>query len=187
MAALLGKISSKLPPRREILPVFSLVLFIVFSWTLYRLFWYVPSWIQYLTIWEVFILGAYALGFALLEGVFVLFLALLLALIFPAKRFRDQFIAQGSTFVLLIGAGAVALQRKMGILYSLSLREIFFYPILFLALVVFILLVTSYLYDRFRTVPALIGSVAERMTVFAYIYIPLGLLGLIIVTLRNIS
>ena len=186
MATIEHNIRSKLPTRQEIIPVFSSIAFIFFSWSLYRMFWKVPSWLYYLNIKEVLILAAYVLAFALFESLVALGFIVLLCMFLPTRRFKDKFAIQGSTAALLIGAGAVALQRKIGVIYDLEAWQILAYPALALALLVGLILAASYIYDRFQPLARLASALAERMTVFAFIYAPLGLIAAVVVLLRNI-
>ncbi len=186
MATFKEHLESKLPSRQEVLPVFSVIVFIVFTWTLYRMFFQIPSLLFYMRVWDVLIISAYVLAFALLESVVVLGLLLIFSLLFPVKYFKDNFVAQGSTVVLMISMGAVALQRKMKIMYKLDGWELILYLFVILAAVVFVIYVASYIYDRFKILPRLINTVAERMIVFVILYVPLSILGLFVVFVRNI-
>jgi len=179
-------LESKLPSRQEVLPVLSVIVFIVFTWTLYRMFFQVPSLLFYMRVWDVLIISAYVLAFALFESAVVLGLLLIFSLVFPVKYFKDNFVAQGSTVVLMISMGAVALQRKMNIMYRLDGWELILYPFVILAAIVFVIFATSYIYDRFKILPHIISTVAERMIVFVLLYVPLSILGLLVVFVRNI-
>jgi len=179
-------LESKLPSRQEVLPVFSLIVFIVFTWALYRMFFQVPSLLFYMRVWDVLIISAYVLAFALFESAVVLGLLLIFSLVFPAKYFKDNFVAQGSTVVLMISIGAVALQRKMKIMYKLDGWELILYPFVILAAIVFVIFAAYYIYDRFKILPRIINTVAERMIVFVLLYVPLSILGLLVVFARNI-
>jgi hypothetical protein len=179
-------LESKLPSRQEVLPVLSVIVFIVFTWTLYRMFFQVPSLLFYMRVWDVLIISAYVLAFALFESAVVLGLLLIFSLVFPVKYFKDNFVAQGSTVVLMISMGAVALQRKMNIMYRLDGWELILYPFVILAAIVFVIFAASYIYDRFKILPRIISTVAERMIVFVLLYVPLSILGMLVVLVRNI-
>jgi len=172
-------LESKLPSRQEILPVLSVIVFIVFTWALYRMFFQVPS-------WDVLIIISYALMFALFESAVVLGFLLIFSLFFPAKYFKEKFVAQGSTVVLMISMGAFALQRKIKIMYRLDGWELILYPFVILAAIVFVIFTASYIYDRFKILPRIINTVTERMIVFVLLYVPLSILGLLVVLVRNI-
>ena len=186
MATFKERLESKLPSRQEVFPVFSVIVFIVFTWTLYRMFFQIPSLLFYMRVWDVLIISAYVLGFALIESMVVLGLLLIFSLLFPVKYFKDNFVAQGSTVVLMISMGAVALQRKMNIIYKLDGWELILYPFVILAAIVFVIFTASYIYDRFKILPRIINTVAERMIVFLLLYVPLSIIGLLVVFVRNI-
>ncbi len=186
MATFKEHLKSKLPSKQEVFPVLSVIVFIVFTWTLYRMFFQVPSLLFYMRVWDVLIISAYVLAFALFESTVVLGLLLIFSLVLPTKYFKDNFVAQGSTVVLMISMGAVALQRKMKIMYRLDGWELILYPFVILAAIVFVIFAASYIYDRFNILPRIINTVAERMIVFVLLYVPLSILGLLVVFVRNI-
>jgi hypothetical protein len=186
LATFKERIESKLPSRQEVLPVLSVIVFIVFTWSLYRMFFQVPSLLFYMRVWDVLVISAYVLAFALFESMVVLGVLVIFSLVIPAKYFKDNFVAQGSTVVLTISMGAVALQRKMNIMYKLDGWELILYPFIILAAIVFVIFAASYIYDRFKILPRIINTVAERMIVFVLLYVPLSVLGLLLVFVRNI-
>jgi hypothetical protein len=186
LATFKERIEQKLPSRQEVLPVFSVIVFIVFTWSLYRMFFQVPSLLFYMRVWDVLIISAYVLAFALFESMVVLGLLVIFSLVIPTKYFKEKFVAQSSTVVLMITLGAVALQRKMNIMYRLDGWELILYPFVILAAIIFVIFAASYIYDRFKILPRIINTVAERMIVFVLLYVPLSILGLLVVFVRNI-
>jgi hypothetical protein len=166
--------------------VFSIVVFIDFTWMLYRFFYQVPSWLGYLKIWGVLVIAAYALSFALIESLIYMGFIVLLSLVFPARYMKEKFVVQGTTLAAAIGAGAVLLQRKINIISNLEVWQILVFALAFLILLALLILVSSLLFERFRAVARLVYAAADRMTVFTYLYVFLGLLGLVVVVLRNL-
>ncbi len=144
------KLRAKLPSRQEALTVFSVILFIVFSWALYRTFWWVPSWLEYLSIWGILIIIAYVVAFALVESLVILALLTLLSLLLPRKIFKDQFVVQGSVLSLLLGLGAFLIQRNVGVIYRLKLEQTLLYPLLILGAVILLMIITSFLFKRIQ-------------------------------------
>jgi hypothetical protein len=179
-------IRSKFPTSQEIIPVFSSITFIFFSWSIYRMFWQVPSLLYYLSVWDVLILAAYVVSFALFESLVVLGFVLFLAFILPGRYLKDKFTIQGSLLVFLLGLGAVVLQRKIGLIYKLEIWQILAYPVLALIALIILTVTAAYIFNRFTRLARLATSLADRMTVFAYIYVPVGLLGLAVVIWRNL-
>jgi len=183
---MLARLRVRLPSRQQVFPVFSVILFIVFSWTLIREFFQVPSWMKYLNLGDILVITAYVLAFALFESLLVLGFIYLLALIFPVKIFRDKFIAQGCTLLLVAGVGAVLLQENIDLVYHLEVRELIFYPLVILLGLVILVYALAFIFDRLNAIPHLITIIADRMTVFAYVYVPLGLIALVVIILRNL-
>ena len=178
--------TSRLPQRAELLPVYSILLFLAGSWALYRFSWYLPSWMEYLSVGSVLVIAAYTLGYVLLEGALMLGLVVLASLVFPWHVFRSQFVAQGSTLALALGAGAVLVQRRVSMIYNWEIWQIFAYIGAVLIGCVLLILLAAWLYRRFPRLLGLVNSFAERMTVFAFIYIPLGIIGLAVIMIRNL-
>lgn len=179
-------LKARLPSRQEALAVFSVIVFIVFSWALYRTFWWIPSWLEYLSLWGVLTIIAYVLAFALFESLTVMGLMVLLSLLFPRKIFKDQFIVQGSVLSAALGLGAFLLQRNVGVIYKMELEQIFLYPALILVGIVFMVYFLSLLFRKIPALTRLTLAVAERMTIFTYLYVPMGLIGTAVVIARNL-
>jgi hypothetical protein len=186
ISSVIRRTAPRLPSKSEITPVFSTVVFIFFSWSLYRMFWQIPSWLYYLNVWDVLILAAYVVSFALFESLIVLGFVMLLAFILPGKYLKDNFIVQGSLAAFLLGLGAVGLQRKIGLIYKLEIWQILAYPVLVLIGLIALTVAGAYIFKRFPRLARLAANLADRMTIFAYIYVPIAILGLAVVIWRNI-
>ena len=181
-----SSLKAKLPSRQEALVVFSVIVFIVFSWTLYRVFWWVPSWLEYLSIWNILIIVAYVLAFSLFESLAVMGLIVILSLLFPKQTFKDQFIVQGSAISAALGLIAFLVQRKVSLIYRLELWQTLAYPTLILIGVVILVPILWFTFKRFNLLTRLVLAVAERMTIFVFLYVPLGLIGMLVVVARNL-
>lgn len=186
MSHVLTKLRARFPAKQQVFPVFSVIVFSVFSWTLYREFFQVPSWLKYMSLGDILVITAYILAFALIESLVVLGFLLLLSLIFPTIHFRDKFISQGCTLVLVASLGALLLQENINDFYHLKIRELVSYPLAALVGMAILIFLLSFVFERIRVLSRLIQIIADRMTIFAYIYVPLGLLALALVILRNL-
>ena len=186
MATFREKLKSKLPSRQEALPVFSTIVFFVFTWALYLMFNQVPAWLFFMNVWNVLVLTAYVLAFALFESGVMLAFMVLLSLVFPARLFKQKFVAQSVTLIVLMSIGAVWVQRHVSSIYSLVLWELITYPIFFLIAIVLLTLGFSFLYDRFKRLPRFIMSIADRMMIFFYVYVPLSLISIVVIIVRNV-
>lgn len=182
----LAFVKSRLPGRVQILPAFSTVVFIVFTWTLFRMFYQLPSWLAYLSLGKILALAAYVLSFALLESLVITALLLALAALLPERYLRRDFAVQGSILVGLMGIGAYLIQRKIGLLYKLEPEQLALYSLAALAGIVIAPLLFTPLLERLPKAARLLRTLAERMTVFATLYTPLGLVSLLVALLRNL-
>lgn len=176
----------RLPTRQQILSVFSVIVFVVFTWALYRLFFQAPSWLYYLTVGNVLTLVAYVLAFALFESAIVLLFLLVLNLLLPARAFRDQFTAQGTVVVLVAAAAAWFIQNRVDRIARLDLWMLIAGPLAAIAGLILLTVLLAWPFRRFKALRGLIDPLAERMTVFTYIYVPLSLASLVLVLLRNL-
>lgn len=177
---------SRLPDNEQILPAFSAIIFVVYTWSLYRMFFQLPSWLGYLSIGNVLSLAAYVLMFALVESLVILGVLLLFSAILPASWLRKDFAVQGSTLTGIAAFGAYLVQRKVGLLYKLSPEQLLVNALLILAGLILILVISAFIYQRLPLLRKWVHSLAERMTVFTYLYLPLGILSLAAVLLRNL-
>lgn len=174
------------PARADLLPVFSTVVFFVYGWALYRFFYHVPSWLYYLQIGEVLILACYVLAYALCESLLVFGGLLLLALLLPKQWLREGFAVKGVSLVALGSLAAFLVQRKIGMMTSWELWQLILYPLLS---VLGLLLTTwglPFVYHRFPLLERFAQGLANRMTVFAYIYPPLSVMAWLVVLGRNL-
>jgi len=168
------------------LPVFAVFIFFGFSWALYRMFWYVPSWLGYLNVWKILIILAYVLAFGLVESLAMSGFLLLFSLFFPVRIFKVNYVALGSSLAGLVSLVAVLIQRKINLIYRLELWQTAVYPLAFLFGMALFVLFLSWLFWRLPILAQIVNSIAERMTLFAYLYTPLGLIGMLVVIGRNL-
>ena len=142
-----------------------------------------PGWQPFLDTWAILSILAYALAFALLESLIVLGLVVALAAILPARTLRTRFVGLGSTLVLAITFWTVIFQLIFEPVIVYWSRAEF---ALWFGLALVSILLTVLLVHRSERAQQLISSLADRLTVFVYLYVPLGLLGLAAVVTRNI-
>jgi hypothetical protein len=178
----LATFRSRLPPSRDLVPVFATVLFPVSSWSMIWFFQKMPGWQPFLGTWAILSILAYALAFALLESLIVLGLLVILAAILPARAVRTRFVALASTLVLAITFWTVVFQLifQPVILYWSGAEFALWFGLALVSILLAVLLV-----HRSKRAQRLVSGLADRLTVFVYLYVPLGLLGLLVVVARN--
>ena len=177
-------IKSKLPGRTEIFPVFSTILFFVFTWAIYIIIFYLPSWLKELTAWEILITSAYLLYFALFESIFVLSSMVLLCVVLPPRFFKEHFVPQGFSLIALASLAAYLGHPRLDELINLEPRNFALLLLSALTVTIALTISLSVILDRLPSLNRALAAFAERMTIFAYIYLPLGILSLFAVVLR---
>jgi hypothetical protein len=186
----IGKLKSairqRIPDRRQIFPVFSMIVFFVFTWALYSLAYQVPSWLGYLSIWNVGTLVIYVLAFAVFESAVMLGFVLLICLVVPAHFFKEIFIAQGSAIVVVISGVALLMQYNFRVLYYLEFWQTIIFILLFLIVLAASVGLFASLIRRFNRLQSLLEALATRMMVFGYFYLTFGVLSLAVVLARII-
>jgi len=180
------KVLSKIPNRREFLPVFSLILFIVYSWTIYRMLFQIPSWLYSHSKTGIFFLAAYVIAVALIESLLLFGFVLLVSLILPRGIFRDQFIAQGSLMVIACTIWALIFKFQSESSGLRNLFEVSAWILLFILTLLLIAVVSPFLMQRYPRSKSALEAIADRMIIFAWIYVPIGLVSLAIVLVRNL-
>ena len=184
-----------IPPSQAIRPVFAWLVLIVFSYAIYQFFWYLSSWVEYLPPAGIFAIAGYTCAISLFESLLLLGGLLLLAALFPERWLRGHFASQGSLIVLVLAAWAGLLQLAINRYLDqiAQLKRLIPGGEITLSLALLVLLVTTlilapyFVANRWRSLEKRLLSLSERITIFLYIYIPLGLLGLVIVIARNLT
>lgn len=170
------------PSRRHLALAFAVCAFPVYTWSIYQFIEQVPGWLYYLSVWDVLNIFAYTQLFALAESALLLLGLTLIAALLPARLFRANFVAIGTALVVLTAGWAIAAQYNDGILRTLPMRLLAVWAVIYaVSILVFYALVQRY--DRLSK--ALTGF-AERLLVLLYVYVPVSLVSLGIVIMRNV-
>ena len=84
-------ISKRIPSIEKILPVYAVIVMIIYTWANFRYFWNVPSWNLYSTVGEFITIYAYMTVVNFIESLLILFIPVLMSIILPAKWFYARF------------------------------------------------------------------------------------------------
>ncbi len=163
------------------LAVLGAAMFVVFSWSIRGFLFVFPSRVMYFRAWEVFSIFMYMMAFALAESLLVMGGLTALSMALPAGWLRQGFAYKGLLILLVGTAAAIGYQRALG--DELPPKETL---LLWMAAPFFLLLGLLALPHFFPRLGVFLASLAERFTVFAYLYLPVGLLGLLVVLFRNL-
>jgi hypothetical protein len=163
-------------------------MFVVYGYAIYRLFWYIPSWLTYLPVGDILIIVAYMATMALFESLVFLVLIILAAFLFPERYFKNRFVVQGSVVVWIMTIWALVVHEDLNRYISELNYQEFAVSVLtsLILILISIALVSQMFVFRLRWLEKIIGIVAERMTIFLYVYLPLSLVGLVTILIQNI-
>ena len=182
----LGKwFDGRLPDRQSILGVFAVSVFLVYSWTLFTSFYKLPSWMFYLTIGQILSVYAYAFSVDLLESILALAGVLLLDLtLFLALRNMEEF--QSRSILVVLGALISSVLRFIHFPVYGDIEKFLSGELIWWAIALPLGLVVAVVASKNKWVRKILDAVAERAVVFLYIYLPLSLVSLAVVIIRNI-
>jgi hypothetical protein len=97
-------IHKRFPHLEEIAAVYGVVVLITYGWTMMWFFWKLPSWLNYLSIWEILKALCISISTNLLESLVILAIPVLLAVALPQNWFRKEFVAR-SVVMVVAGLG----------------------------------------------------------------------------------
>jgi hypothetical protein len=170
------------PSWAQLASVFAVIVLILYSWTILWFLWKLPSWLYFLNASEILIALAYSLATNLVESLVVFAVPVLLAIILPRKWFSDAFVARGATLAMA-GLGfmmLLAYQFKDKSAYAESSLPAGW---IFLGLAAMAFLV--YLSGRLTFLRTAVEWLADRVTIFLYILMPLSVLAVLVVLFRS--
>jgi hypothetical protein len=172
--------SKRIVSTREAYIVFAVCAFAVYNWSIFWFLKQLPGWLYYLEIWDILGIFAYSQGFALIESSIVLISLVLGAAIMP-RLIREQFVSYGTVFVMLTAALLMLMQYNNNLATVSRLSLASWILVYFVALAVIVIL----LY-RYRDLSRHVENFADRLTVLVYIYVPISVISLVFIAVRNI-
>ncbi len=152
----------------------------LFLWTALLFLWYLPSWLHFQPVGEVMGVFSYVMAASFLEGLCFLLFLLVLCFILPPEWLRDDFPAHG-TAITLPTIGMIMIYFRIT---NENIARIIFSPVgLVVALVIVALFYFSTNNQKIRK---MFIALSERLTVFLYVIIPVFILSLLNILVRNI-
>lgn len=172
----------RLPSFNQILSAYAVIAFMLFAWALLWFFWNIPSWMKFMTPGYLLSTLSYPMLASFLESLTLLGLLLIPAMILPAAWFRDRFAARGAAVTLGL-LGVIMLRDYLIIVDNLLLKP---KPIFWLTLSLSTALLL-FLAAKFQWMEKTLTLLADRLTIFLYIFVPLSVISLLVILVRNIT
>lgn len=174
-------IFKRLPKFREILPVYAITAFMVYGWTLFTYLRYLHYWLQFLNLEEILAIFCYAMLADLVESLIILSVLLGICLLLPSRFLRDMFIVRGTLImVCILGSMLVFLN------YFTDLNAYMITALLWTAATVLVTVLVAVFTVRLNFVVKAATWLSDSMIIFLYIFMPITVLSLLVVLVRNI-
>jgi hypothetical protein len=171
-------IKQRLPARNEILLALSMAAFLIFTWSLRALFFNFPGFMLTYTPGDMLVIAAYMLAFALLETLLVMLLLLTLAVLLPGILLKDGFSYKAS--FLLIAFAIISIHMQ----YVMTNQPRINFLALELGRALFLFLVPVLFVHFVGIIRKIVMDILDRLIIFSYIYLPLGVISLVVVAAR---
>lgn len=168
----------RLPARTEIFLVLSMAAFVIFTWSLRAFFFGIPAFLLSQTPGEILVILFYMLAVALLETILVTFSLAGLAIILPGGWLKEGFSYKASFFIVASAAIFIHLQ------YVLTNQPTVNFLLRELGLMLALWLIPTLLTRYIGVVRKIVLDVLDRLTIFSYLYLPLGAISLIVILIR---
>jgi hypothetical protein len=172
--------------QESILLLLSACILPVFLWAFISLFNQIPALLLKLYTSELIGAIGYVLTFASIESllvfIFVATILLSITLVLPGKYFGEHLAAMGSFLVFLVAAIFMYLQLN----YDRAVDILKNQALLYLTMIGAVFFIYCILILKFPRLEAGIMAVLKRLTSLSILYAGFGLLGIVIVIIRNI-
>lgn len=184
------RISFRMPARHEALQVFSVVLFAVFGWSIRGFLYKIPAFTLYFGLGVNLAILSYMLAFALLESLLVTCGLLLLCALLPSRFLQVGFAYKGFLIVAVATISMILFETYYRVEYfkDIMARDYSSIPPFIIGTIACgaALAALLWLFHRQPRLQRYSLHVIEQISVFTYIYVPLGLVGLFVVLARNL-
>jgi hypothetical protein len=175
------KILNRLPAFGQILAVYAVAAFMLFAWSLLWFAWNIPSWLHFMNLNMLFATFSYAAAASFLEGLTFLALLLIMAFILPSAWLRDHFAARGAALTVSL-LGLIMLRDYWLVSDNYLLKPMIPFGLTLAALSAALLFLTV----KFAWMAKALSALADRLTIFLYIFIPLSILSIVNILVRNL-
>lgn len=173
---------NRLPNLNQILPVYAVGVTILFTWAAIvtirsSLF----NWVLFFNIQEILILVAYIMAGAFLESLLLITTLTVIGMILPRKLLTEKFVLRGTilTITFLSSIMYYYTQTPLGE----SLVDVYKWGMFFAISTVGLLLAAEYI----KIIIKGVELIADRAIVFLIIYLPIAIISIIVIIVRNLG
>lgn len=161
-------LANRFPKSQEIVSVYAVGVVVLYAWMfIFTMKDFVNTWSLFLNVADVLSLFAYTTTGAFVESLLVIAVLLFIHFLLPQKITANRFVPYG---VILTLSFLGAIMR--------------YYPAIFFVIAFLALALLS---EYVQAVRKIIETIADRCIIFLYVYMPLSLVSIIVVVVRNIG
>jgi hypothetical protein len=175
-------ISSRIPSSGKVLAVYAIIVLMIYTWTIQWFNYNLPAWLGFLNMGEVFGIFAYAMATNFLESLLVLALIVMLGMLLPRDLFLDAFVARGAGLAVLVLGFMMYTAKQFSTKENYPAELARWSPAVLAAIFVIV-----YLLGRVKYLRLPVEFLADRAIIFLYISVPVSLLSIIAVLIRNLT
>lgn len=173
--------AQKIPKLAQIAPVYAVAVAMIYPWSISRFFWRLPSWLYYSSAGEIAVIFAYMMVVNLIESALVLLAPVFLSVVLPKKWFFDSFVTKGALLLSLSLGYVMYFDNQLNYQVPFPLELVYQTPI-----IVAVIFALVFLLDWLGFLRKILLDLSDRLIVFLYISIPVSLISLLVVLVRNI-
>ena len=174
-------LSKRFPSILQLMPVYAIIIAFIYPWSLIRFFWRLPSFLNYATIGEIGVTYAYLVMFNFLESVVIVLVPIAMSIILPENWFHERFVTK-SILLVSLGLGYlvyVASHIVAGAPFPYDLFR-------WMPAICGLILALVFLLDRIAFLRQILIEISDRFVIFLYISIPVSIISLLVILIRNI-
>lgn len=179
----LNIITKRLPSKHDLFYTFTTCVFAVYMWSILIILYRVRAWILSMRAWDLIGAFSYTLAFALFESVIIFMFLMVMTMLLPAHLFREKFVSLSAVIIFLTSAWALFAHLFLDDALSLWGANAY---IFLLSLYVVTLVIIYFLVLRHERINKFFMYITDRISVLSIMYISLGILGSLIIIIRNI-
>jgi hypothetical protein len=169
----------KIPPLPEILALYATIVFLIYGWASITFFWKVPSWLYFLSLGEIAAILSYTFASSLLECTIILLIFLLASLVLPSSWLYNKFAVRGSLIVYALTFWVVLFTLN-SLIQLPTTSDVTTFGIGVLVTSALAMIVA----ERISFVERLVTTLGNRLTIFLYLWLPLSLIGILVIIFR---
>jgi hypothetical protein len=174
-------LKNRIPHRSEIIAVLGVSVFACHSWSIWNFLHELPSFLLYFRPAEISVVFAYMMAFAFLESLLVTAGLVLAGIILPSKWLRNGFAYKGFIFVAVGSIAAFVLQKNLR--YEFPSTQMLMLNLVIPLALIALFIAASHVVGPLQTV---LLDIQDRISIMLYVYVPIGLVSLVVVAFRDL-